>query len=522
MISLHNKWINNIKNNVCKSYFKKYDNNSDYIDNIIDYKINNDLLLDYKLKIKNMIPMPIGVAAASYFIKDNYIYMILGISHNKGGSHNLPLKGTGSFNNNIFRYNILDNKWDNLGKIRLHQRSAPISFTYKNKFYIAGGSSFIFEDPEYLKKYEKIYGKWPSKKGKWYSNDLTEISIIDNKVEVNITPLEIFSNVDMSSIIINNKLYFTGGTFGKKQKNFMSHSELSYYIKDPIWKEKLKKMGDKIYSGSLIFYIDMNNINNGINIECFFPGIPCVQYQMEENNNYLYLFSSHTFRNSSISKHRPLEMNRTICKDVWKYNLSTKEWSRINNFPLKALNCFKVKKINSDIAIIYGGCNGFIEISIDNIKKISNTDDRLTIDNYRNYIDKIPESIIEYVKDNKRYKLKKSEINPYFRYGTISNTYSLFNETDQKNVTALNNIKAYDYFQHYFSDIILFYKFSEDKYYLSPYNLPFNIAGSNSECILINNSIYIFGGEINDILINKKFPMITSCLVTKIECDQFI
>ena len=31
-------------------------------------------------------------------------------------------------------------------------------------------------DPKFLEEYQKKYGKWPDKKGEWYSSDLREIT----------------------------------------------------------------------------------------------------------------------------------------------------------------------------------------------------------------------------------------------------------------------------------------------------------------------------------------------------------
>ena len=75
---------------------------------------------------------------------------------------------------------------------------------------------------------------------------------------------------------------------------------------------------------------------------------------------------------------------------------------------------------------------------------------------------------------------------------------------DQKNVISIRKIKSYDYFQHYFSDIIMFYNFDEDKYCLSNHHLPYNIALPHfMKHSIFENNIFIIGGETNDILLNK-------------------
>ena len=49
-----------------------------------------------------------------------------------------------------------------------------------------------------------------------------------------------------------------------------------------------------------------------------------------------------------------------------------------------------------------------------------------------------------------------------------------------------------------------------------------NIGAVTSKSTVYNNSLYLFGGESNDILFNKKFPMISSCLVLQIKLDKIL
>jgi hypothetical protein len=50
----------------------------------------------------------------------------------------------------------------------------------------------------------------------------------------------------------------------------------------------------------------------------------------------------------------------------------------------------------------------------------------------------------------------------------------------------------------------MFYNFKEDKFYLSNHHLPYNVSIFNI-CPIKDNSLFIIGGEINDILFNSKF-----------------
>lgn len=522
------------KSKIPSSFFQTYNEETGLINSEkVDYKLPNEMYNNMELKMYKMANIPFGTASFCMFHKNEHIYVYGGQNHHYNGPHmfqEISKKDgrNGEFNKQMAKYDIKNNTWKNLGKLKdIPATRGACHFTYNNKFYLFGGYSFEFLDKAYLKAYEKKYGKWPEKKGEFYSNDFYEINVDDNdndKITINRIDLNMFSNIDMACILIKDKVYFTGGAYGAYQLNTMPIKLLKTYIKDKTWYPTLDKLGDKIYSGSLLFYIDMKDISAGIQIESFFPGIPCITYQMMENNDELYLLCGRTYRNSSFSKHRPNEKNRTSCSDGWKYNLETKEWLRLANYPLNNGSGQRCHKLNDELAIVYClGGSSFLKMSIDNMKQLNDYNDknncRLTVDNYSKYISKIPEEKVKYEKtEDDTYKIIGNDMSPYFKYGTCSNTYSMYNEIEQKTVISLETIKSYDFFQHYSSDVIFFYNFKEDKYYISPYKMPYNTGGTTTNCHLTQNGdLYIFGGEINDILFNDKFHMINTDLVIKIE-----
>jgi len=547
MYSVSDYWIK--KKNLHKSFLQEYNEETGLIKKEkIDYKIEEKYYKRWNLKFNLCKNMPVGSMCQSFFRRGKYIYSMLGMSHGgNGGPHLFPFKAGGDSNfiggklpsnvyektvypgaknkeyggRRIYRYDLEKNIWDDLGKLKdIKPMGGMINWIYKDKFYLLGGYSFQKADPEFLKEYAKKYGQWPDKKGEWYSSDLKEITISNNEICEKTIPLKMFTNTIMSHIQIKNKIYFTAGVNGKKQKCWLTSNELSSYILDKDWKIKISKLGDKIYLGSLLFFIDMDNLDKGLQIETLFPGIPMMTFELVEYNNFIYIFSSHTYTTSSNSSFRPGERNRACCTDNWKYNLINKKWFRINNSPLRALCSRKVIRIG-DYAIMCGGNNAFMETSIDFIKKKNPEFEYFNLDNYKIYINKIVENEIIYKKDQNGIWYCPDKIVPYFRFGTCSNKFSYYNEIDQKNVTSLRKIKSYDYFQHYFSDVIIIYDFKEDKYYFSDENLHLNCGATTCKHTIYNNSIYLFGGESNDILFNKKFPMISSCLVLKISCDKF-
>jgi hypothetical protein len=552
MKKVDNNFINKHKDKLDSSFFQQYSEETRVVKKEkIDYKVDEKYYRRWKLEFLLGEEMPNGTMADSFFRKGNFIYSMLGMSHARGGPHSFDcIRATAIGNKNfrggsiengdqrtatyskvyeyggreIYKYDLEHDKWTTIGRLKdIKPMGGMINWTYNCKFYLLGGYSFQKMNPQFLKQYQEKYGKWPDKKGEWYSSDLREITITDkNEIIENTIPLKMFTNTIMSHLQIGDKIFFTAGVNGKKQKCWLSSSELNEYIIDSKWKKKISKMGNKIYLGSILFFIDMNEIEKGLQIETIFPGIPCMSYELNEYNDYIYYFSSHTYSTSSWSSFRPGERNRASCPNNWKYNLKDKKWTRISDWPFPA-HCSK-KVINvGDVSFILGGNNGFMKTSIDYMKKNNKNFEYFTEDNYSEMVEKIPEIKIIYEKNKDGiWKCKDNEIDAFFKFGTCTNHFSLFNHNDQKTVTSLENIKSYDYFQHYFSDIIAFYDFKQDKFYLSDHNLPMNIGACTSKHVVYNNHVYLFGGESNDILFNNKFPMISSCLVHKIKYDKYL
>lgn len=493
-----------------------YNEKTGLIDNnTVDYRIDEKYIKKYPIKFYKKKDIPQGICGHYQFQIDNYYYTFGGgSSGTHGGCHLWPLLDNepGKFNNKLLRYDLEKDIWKDLGNIEnIYKRGLGSYWVYNKKMYVLGGMAWEYTDKKYLDEHMKKYGKWPEKKGEWYSDDMWEIDVDNNdKIITKKIIFPIFTNYVMSALCINDKVYLIGGMFGKYQKSYMSVKLLQSYLQNPICKKKVEILGDTYFSGQVLFYIDMKNIQKGLQVESIFPGIPCTNICLEEYKNYLYIFSNYTFNNSSLSTIRPGEKNRMTCSDNWKYNLDKKEWIRINNNPLKGYIGYNIKKINKKYALIFGGVRGLLHTSIDNFKNY----------NYTNFLTNEPE-ILKFEKDkNNVYNISESELKPYFKYGTITNHFSYFNSIDQKDVIDVTKIKSYDYFQHYFSDIIMFYNFEEDKFYLSNYHLPYNIVGIMLNPPILNNNIFLIGGESNDTLFNSKCHYTNNNLCIKLECDE--
>ena len=60
------------------------------------------------------------------------------------------------------------------------KEAAPGSVFKDGNMYILGGMAWEYTNKKYLDEHMKKYGKWPEKKGEWYSDDIWEI-IVDNE-----------------------------------------------------------------------------------------------------------------------------------------------------------------------------------------------------------------------------------------------------------------------------------------------------------------------------------------------------
>lgn len=494
-----------------------YDENTGLFDlKTIDFKINDKFIKKDKIEIfkRKDIISDCGLCGHYQFQIGNYYYTFGGgSSGTHGGCHMWPLKEkkNGKFNNNLLRYDLKNDEWKDFGNIgNISKRGMGTGFVYKNKMYIFGGHAWEYMDTELLKEYAKKHGKWPKKNGLWYSNDMWEISVINETVKTKKILIDIFTNREMQAIVYEDKVFIVGGLFGKVQHNYMKTKELKKYLKNERCRKIVNEIGETFISGQILFFIDMKNIEKGLQVECLIPGIPCSTSNLIIHNNFLYYVCMNTYVNTSNCLWRSGEKNRAGCHDNWKYHLVTKKWTRINNTPMKGFAGYSITKISKNYAMILGGSRYFLHTSIDNKKNINDKKEF-----------KSTEEVLKFDKDkNGSYNiLDNSEFKPYFKYGTISNTYSHFNQIDQKTVTSIDRIKSYDYFQHYFSDIIMFYNFDEDKYYLSNYHLPYNIA-LRTKLSIFENNIFIIGGETNDILLNKRCHYTNNNLVIKIECDM--
>lgn len=453
----------------------------------VNYNLDKKYLKNWNIEFYKKADIPFGLLGFATFRIDNYLYLFGGFSAGKNSINGLSFyanelvgKHEAKYYNNLLRYDLDKDSWINLGSIdEIYPRGLMLHCTYKNKMYIFGGISNKFMSLEYLNLYKKKYGKWPEKKGLTYFDDCFEIEVDkDNKIickKIMTLPFTYNSPpVTNSSIVYQNRLYFIGGETGKCQ-NMSLPDKFKKYIKN---KTNLDISDNN--SGNLLFYINLDDFSEGVMVKSKFPGVSIVYSNLTIHNNLLYIFSSVHFNNSKKTNFRPGEKNKVACSDNWKYNFETDEWIKIRNSPMEGVSCRKSFKLNNRYILFFGSIRLFYSVTKDSDVK--------TVE----------------------FPLKDDEFNPKFKYGTISNQYSKYNETSYNDVISYNKIKAYDYYQHYFSDFILIYDIIDDKYFTMNKKMPVNLLSSS--VVKYKDELFFIGGEMNDILINNKFHGIQSNL----------
>ncbi len=135
--------------------------------------------------------------------------------------------------------------------------------------------------------------------------------------------------------------------------------------------------------------------------------------------------------------------------DNWKYNFTSKKWIKISDKSFSLINQGSV--LYKNYIILIGG----------------------TSKNQSYYNNKLNNSFNKF--PNLKYRITNLEIETWEKVSKES----------------------------YFSNLIIIYDIKKDKYYLSNYKLPINI--NIPKIILVDEYIYLLGGEANPILIDNVY-----------------
>lgn len=480
------------------------DSNDKFIINNPDYKLNSDKMLNCDIDIFKLKDHEYGLCGSTLFNIGNRIFLFGGFCagsnannyfsyySNKLSNSKYEIK----FFNHLSCYFIDENRWEKIGEIdEILPRSQHGFATYENNIYIFGGYSFEFMTKEYLDEYKNKYGKWPEKKGQNVLDDCFKITINDdNTYKITKLPNLLIKSYSFSCTTIKNILYFFGGACDVNEK-----IEIDYETKQNILsKHGLNILDEKINMGNILFSFDLTNPYNGFNIESIFAGVPRLNAFITNYNSYIYVFGGNN-KNNNIA-HSGRENNNMICavSDCWRYHIQYKKWEFINEIPISGYANFSIINYNN-YSLFLGGVKFF--------KNIRLKGEFINYDNceFENSIDC----------DSKNY------FNPFFKYGKITNTFSLCNETKFKDAKSFVNGSPFEYYQHYFSDVIIAYNYDENKFYICNKTLPINMClGTN--LIQIGNSYYYFASEINDILVNDIFYGIQTSLCLRIDVKSIV
>jgi N-acetylneuraminic acid mutarotase len=338
-------------------------------------------------------------------------------------------------------------------------------------------------------------------------------------------PNEFIPRQESGSIVINDKYYLFGGYSYKE----LSIKELEYYKKNNIKLPPKSKIFTYIDSIVINYKNNILNIKKSINLPYPICGFKIVKYK-----NKIYFFGGATYTGKSFNTFTIINKIKIGC-GFFSIKLD-KEGNLIKN-SLELINNFKGTDRMEPNVHIYG----------DNLYVIGGIK---TNDDYNN-----DKGYIEYnyynVMDNWKYNFKsKKWINisskdfPLINQGSVlyknyiiliggtSKNKSYFNNklnnnfnkfpnlkyriTDLKIDTNIKNIKK----EYYFSNLIMIYDIDKDKYYLSDYKLPLNI--NLPSIIIINEYIYLLGGEANPNLINNVYFGNCSSFTMKINVKDIL
>ena len=156
-----------------------------------------------EIKYQNELPDEIsnGISSFSSILIDSRYYLIGGRS---------SFNGKYEFNNSIFRFDLIDNKWKNIGEINLDLSSNPLILTSDNSYYIF--------DKEHI--YIATVGDYKLLKFN-YNYDFNSALILANNIQVKERPLSFISNNSVNNEYTNtfNKTYLNKIIYSFKPHN---------------------------------------------------------------------------------------------------------------------------------------------------------------------------------------------------------------------------------------------------------------------------------------------------------------
>ena len=211
MIDINNGFFNRednsfpFMNKFFGDYFE-FDSNIFHFGGYGLYRSNNTLLKFDKgnsnqwdeIQYQNELPDEIsnGISSFSSILIDSKYYLIGGRS---------SFNGEYKFNNSILRFDMIDNKWKNIGEINLDLSSNPLILTSDNSYYIF--------DKEHI--YIATVGDYKLLKFN-YNYDFNSASILANNIQMRERPLSFISD--------NSEVNEYSNTFNKTYLNKIIYS----------------------------------------------------------------------------------------------------------------------------------------------------------------------------------------------------------------------------------------------------------------------------------------------------------
>ena len=432
-----------------------------------------------QLKIKKKKDLVQGIQDCVSVTFDDYIFYIGGFcggkqaeqANNEIGSFwdyaNPETSHKRGFFNDIWRYSIKKNKWDNIGKLReMKPRQCHSLIKIKNKVFIFGGFSYTPLSIEELKEYKNNNIPLPDKTDTCIFADYFCLEYNDGNLIFKNKGYLPSQSASSPAIYYKNKIYLFNNTH---------HEDLAFE----------KNINGTIKDQIIVLEIINDYSLDSKNYELIeIPGTKNRGYQnceLYDDNIYLFggVSKTNKYHESNIQKKSVL-LNVV---DNWKYNLIEKNWEMIENIPFSVTQ-FSTTLINNKF-YFFGG------VRLNNGNIINNKLDINLIS-----LDEI--SIWKDYKSNNKI------------YNGIS-TNKLVKDNSYFSRRAYNG---------YFGNIIFSYNIDKKKYKIEgelPVQACMPIITKYYDKKKNKNYIYFSGNESNFQLINNYYHGVQSSLFLRVE-----
>ena len=370
------------------------------------------------------------------------------------------------FFNDIWRYSIKENKWENMGELKeMKPRQSHSLIKIKNKIFIMGGFSYSPLSFEEIKEYKENNIPLPDKSDTYIFADYFCLEYNNGNL--------VFKNkgylpgqvLKPSLKYYNNKIYLFSGS---------DHDDLAFE------NCKNKIIVNKILILNIINEYSLHYNNEFIDI----PGTTNRGYfSCELYKDNIYIFSGIS-KTEKIIQYAQKKNEMVNVIDNWKYDLINKKWEIIENIPFIITNTSSV--ILNNKIYFFGGA-------------------------------KLKNSIFKNKINNNYNSLNETKI---WKDYDPNNKKKIYNGISSLELIKDKSFYSRSLYNGYFGNIIFSYNIDEKKYKIEgelPLQCAVPILTKYYNKKKNKNYIYFSGNECNFQLINNYYYGVHSSLFLRIE-----